>query len=115
MSMEQAVENILFAYGSDMTLTRDARTAPIYDPSTGEMSAPTPGTFTIRGVFTNFNDRNSAGTTVKAGDRRLLVSAANSETAPQIGDRVEGLTILPGIRTYAPNGVAVGWACQARK
>lgn len=113
--LSQAVENILQSRGSDLTLTRDSRDDPIYDPSTGKMVAPDPDTYTIRGVFISYNDRNRGGTVIQTGDRRLLVSAEGSETVPQIGDRVAGMTILPGIRTYAPNGVAVGWACQTRK
>ena len=110
-----AVVNILMARGQTLTLTRDTRTGTGYNAATGEMTAATTATFSIRGVFVNFNDRNSQGAVVQEGDRRLLVSAALSETAPQIGDRVEGMTILPNIRSYAPNGVVVGWACHTRK
>jgi hypothetical protein len=44
----------------------------------------------------------------------LLVSATGSEVAPIMDDVVDGLRVISP-RAFAPNGVAVAWACQMRK
>lgn len=98
--------------GSSLTLTRQA--AGAYMPSTGLMAATTPANFTIRGAFINYHADNVDGTVIRAGDRLLLVSAVGSTTVPAIGDRVDGTEIL-AVRSFAPNGVAIAWACQTRK
>jgi hypothetical protein len=106
------VSYLLQDFGSDLTLTRQA--AGTYDPSTGEMATATTQTFTIRGVFINYLDANVDGTVVRMGDRRLLVRASGAETVPAINDRVDGLQIID-VRSIAPNGTVIAWACQARK
>jgi len=103
---------LLQDFGSALALIRPGVGA--YTPATGKMAATTPQTFTIQAVFINYEDKNVDGTVVRAGDRRLLVSAQGSSTAPAIGDRVEGLQIVD-VRTIAPRGVPVAWACQMRK
>ena len=110
--LEDDVAALMEDFGSDLTVTRPA--ADVYDPTTGTLTEGDATTFTVRGVFINYADRNVDGTVVKMGDRRLLVSARNAPDEPAIGDRVSGLQILD-VRTIAPNGVAIAWACQARK
>jgi len=99
-------------FGSTLTLTRPGVGA--YNPATGKTAAATPTSFTVRGVFVNYEDKNVDGTVVRAGDRRLLVSTQGSSTTPAIGDRVNGLQVVD-VRTIAPRGVAIAWACQMRK
>ena len=103
---------LLADFGSNLTLSRVSAT--VYAPSTGLMTAGTTTNFTIRAVFINYEDKNVDGTVVRAGDRRLLVSAVGSQTPPQIGDVVGGLKLID-VRTIAPRGVPIAWACQARK
>lgn len=107
-----AVAKLLQDFGSTLTLTRQALTA--YVPSTGTLPAGAVSTFSIRGVFINYRQDRIDGTVVRAGDRMLLVSAEGSQTVPAIGDRVDGCHLVD-VRTFAPNGVAVAWTCQARK
>jgi hypothetical protein len=106
------VAYLLEDFGSDLTITRIVRGA--YNPATGVAPAPTSQTFTIRGVFINYADANVDGTVVRMGDRRLLVSAQGAGTTPAVGDRVSGLEIVD-VRTIAPNGNPIAWACQVRK
>ena len=110
--LENDVSRLLEDFGSDLTLTRQA--AGAYNPATGTMAATTPVNHTIRGVFINYTDANVDGTVVRMGDRRLLVSAKGAAVAPQINDLVSGLQVID-VRTIAPNGVAIAWACQMRK
>lgn len=97
--------------GSSLTLARQV--AGTYDPATGQMSATTPTTHTVLGVFIEYRADNVDGTVIRAGDRLLLVSAIGSNVTPAVGDRVDGLEIL-AVRSFAPNGTAIAWACQAR-
>jgi len=109
------VAYLLEDFGSDLTLTRQA--PGTYDPTTGEItpiSPDEPTDYTIRGVFINYLDANVDGTVVRMGDRRLLVRASDAETTPAINDRVDGLQIID-VRSIAPNGTVIAWACQARK
>lgn len=111
-TLTRDVHHLLQTFGSDLTLTR--QTGAVYTPSTGALSTGTSTTYTIRGVFVSYRDENIDGTVIRSGDRRLLVRSQGAPTAPQIGDRVGGLELID-VRTLAPNGVAVAWACQARK
>ena len=110
--LEEDVAFLLEDLGSSLTLTRKA--AGVYTPSTGLMATTTPTTHTIRGVFIDYRTENVDGTVIRAGDRLLLVSATGSEVAPIMDDVVEGLRVVSP-RAFAPNGVAVAWACQMRK
>ncbi len=98
--------------GSDLSLTRQTMAA--YSPTTGTNAPVAVTTYIMRGVFINYTDDDLANTAISVGDRRLLLQAKNAVTTPQSGDRVDGLQILD-VRTYAPNGVPVAWACQMRK
>lgn len=106
------VAYLLEDFGSDLTLTRDV--GGTYDPATGTYTNGTATTFTVRGVFINYRDDRVDGSVIQMGDRQLLVSSGGSTTVPQIGDLVGGLRLID-VRTFAPNGTAIAWACQARK
>lgn len=110
--ISDAVINLMDRYGSALTLTRTVGAA--YDPATGKVSGGVVTTFTVRGVFINYLAEEIDGTVIRAGDRRLLVGPRGSTTVPAIGDTVDGHKLVD-VRSYAPNGVEVGWACQARK
>lgn len=103
---------LLQDFGSDLTLVRQTPVA--YDPATGTNGPAVTTTYPIRGVFINYTDDDLANSAISMGDRRLLLQAKDAVTAPQPGDRVDGLQVLD-VRTYAPNGIAVAWACQMRK
>lgn len=110
--LAEDVSHLLEDFGSDLTLTRQV--PGVYDPATGAMASTATSTFTLRGVFINYTDANVDGTVVRMGDRRLLLSAKGATGAPAIGDRVDGLQVID-VRTIAPNGVTIAWACQMRK
>ena len=113
--LEDDVHHLLRDWGSSLTLTRPADAT--YDPAAGQMSSAqgaSDSSFSILGVFINYMDMNVDGSTIRAGDRRLLVSAKGSATDPRIGDVVGGMRILD-VRSIAPNGTPVAFACQTRK
>ena len=107
------VIHILQTYGSDLTLTRPSGTR-VYNTGTGKFEGGTPANFTIRGVFVDYKEDRVNGTSIRSGDRMLLVSATGSETAPAIGDAVDGMTIVH-VRAFSPNGNAIAWTAQTRK
>lgn len=112
MSAEDVdVADLLEDFGQDLTLTRAG--APTYDPATGVMSNAAGTTVSVRGVFVDFNHMNVDGTVVRAGDRRLLITAAGATGTPALGDTVSGLKVI-NVRTFAPNGTVVAWDCQMR-
>lgn len=108
---EGVAATLLEKFGADLTLTRAG--TPTYNPATGDVTADADTAFTIRGVFVAYRDEHIDGTLIQSGDRKLLVSADGSETAPQKGDVVDGMSLI-NVRTFAPNGIAVAWSCQAR-
>jgi hypothetical protein len=110
--LEDDVALLLEDFGSDFTVSRPA--VGTYNPATGTMSGGTASSYVIRGVFINYTDGNVDGTVVKMGDRRLLVRAKGANVTPAVGDRVSGMEILD-VRTIAPKGVPIAWACQTRK
>jgi hypothetical protein len=103
---------LLDDFGSDLTLTRPS--TRYYNPATGDLPPGAVTEHTIRGAFINYMDGTVDGSVIRVGDRRLLVRAYDAPVAPEVGDIVEGLRILD-VRSIAPNGVAIAWACQARK
>jgi hypothetical protein len=129
---------LLQDFGSDLTITRVV--SGVYNPATGQidngltllvdpddnalqdaetaalwvLDAFPDGSFNVRGVFINYEDGSVDGTVVQRGDRRLLVAAQGAGDTPAVGDFVEGLRVLD-VRTIAPNGVPIAWACQVRK
>jgi hypothetical protein len=106
------VAHLLEDFGSALVLTRPG--VPVYNPVIGTTATTGGGSFTLRAVFINYLDENVNGTTIRSGDRRLLVSVQGSTTAPQIDDMVGGLKVID-VRTIAPNGTAIAYACQMRK
>jgi hypothetical protein len=110
--LSASVNTLLQRYGSDLTLVRQV--GGTYNPATGTLSGGTPTNYTVRGVFINYRDENVDGSVIRMGDRRLLVSPQGSTTVPAIGDVVGGMKLVD-VRSYAPNDVAIAWACQARR
>lgn len=106
------VNRLLTDFGSLLTLTRGGTVT--YDPATGLASVTGGAPFTILAVFISYKDENVDGSTIRRGDRRLLVAAQGSQTAPIMDDMVGGLKVVD-VQTIAPNGTAVAYACQMRK
>ena len=76
-------------------------------PSLSDRPARTPS-------FASGQARHGASVATACRMCQLLVSATGSETAPAIGDLVDGLKLV-NVRAFAPNGTNVAWSCQARK
>ena len=81
-SMADTAQDLLSDYGKDLVLTRIVPGA--YNPTTGIPGAPTPTTYTVKALVTNFNDYRVAnsGGLIKTGDRRIFVAAKNLPIFP---------------------------------
>ena len=106
------VAHLLDDFGSALVLTRPG--TPAYNPATGTTTASGGGPFSVRGVFIDYRDENAGGTTIRSGDRMLLVAVQGSTTAPEIDDVVGGLKVID-VRAIAPNGTPIAFSCQMRK
>ena len=110
-------------HGTDLTLTR-AGPGGTYDPATGAITYPTPGTgdpdpsvpltYTIRGVFINYEEERINNTTIKADDRKLLIQALGIPVVPRIGDVAGGMTLIGPVRTIKSGDTVLAYTAQTR-
>ena len=120
---EQDIAFLMEDHGTDLTLTR-AGPGGTYDPATGAITYPTPGTgdpdpsepltFTVRGVFINYEEERINNTTIKADDRKLLVQALDIPTVPVIGDVVADMTLVGPVRTIKSGDTVLAYTAQTR-
>lgn len=81
-------------FGKSMTIRRDARTD--YDPTTGAHSVDTVADCEIKGVIQSFPsgsatrglDKTMDESTIKTGDRMVLVAALDFEFKPEPGQHL---------------------------
>lgn len=109
--LEDGVARLMQKFGSDLTLTRPG--TPTYNPATGTVTSTAASTITARGVFIEYRDDHIDGTMIRRGDRKLLLAAQGATGTPAVEDTVAGLKVVE-VRTIAPNGTPIGWACQMR-
>ena len=106
---------LLTRFGQALTVTRE--TPGAYDPVTGTDAAGTSQTWTPQGVKLDYSQREVDGTSIKAGDQRVYMSA-EAGLDPEAGDLVtigsEAWRVVVS-RTLAPAGVAVLLDVQVRR
>lgn len=109
--LAEDVTHLLTEFGSELSVKR----TPVvqYDPSDGLTTEGESDEGVLLGVFINFMDENVNNTTILMGDRGLLVAAREGDMVPQRDDLVDGLRVLD-VRTIAPNGTAIAYACHMR-
>lgn len=81
-NMAAVAKKLLSQYGRDVTLVRTVPGA--YNPSTGVAGAPDVQTYTTSGLIVDYTNYNlaMAGGLIKAGDRRLYLSATGLPGLP---------------------------------
>jgi hypothetical protein len=94
-----------------------SRTVPgAYNPATGAPGAGTTTTQTVKAAVLDFPQSYIDGTLIRAGDRRVLVSAVGT-TAPLAGDtfpwKSQALVVVK-VKELGPAGVAVLYTLQVR-
>lgn len=106
---------ILTRFGAPVTVGRE--TPGVYDPETGTNAAGSVQSWTPQGVKLDYAEREIDGTSIKAGDQRVYMSAA-AGLDPTAGDTVTlGAEVwrVVASRTLAPAGVAVLLDVQVRR
>lgn len=105
---------LLARFGAPVTVTRV--TPGAYNPDTGSNAAGSTQTWSPSGVKLDYTQREIDGTSIKAGDQRVYMSAV-AGLDPQAGDSVtlgaETWRVVKS-RTLAPAGVAVLLDVQVR-
>jgi len=105
----------LTQYGQAMTLTK--KTAAAYSPSTGSAGVTETDYNCIGAVF-DYVQAMIDGTSIKTGDKRVLLSADGLTVTPDVGDAILIGTEIHSVvnaNPLAPAGVVVIWTIQARK
>lgn len=101
--------------GRAMTLHQ--ATAGTYDPTTG--SAPVTETdYACTGAEFPYPAVLIDGTSIQAGDRKVLLAAQGLEATPDVGDSLTaGATRYRVIaaKSIAPNGTVILWQLQVRR
>jgi hypothetical protein len=82
--MRKAATTVVGKFGTDVTIRRVTATA--YSPSAGTMAPVTVDT-TIKGRIEEYRDRQLSDT-IRAGDRKVTIAAADIALAPTIEDQV---------------------------
>lgn len=107
---------LLREFGQAVTLTRASGSAPTYDPATSTATAVAPATYTGTGAVFDYSQRDIDGTSVRMGDRRVLL-ATSGMVMPRTGDTITiGSTVLTVVtgREINPAGVPVLFEAQVR-
>lgn len=105
---------LIARFGSKVVLTRSVPGA--YDPATGAPAAPTVTMQNVDAVVLDFPQSYIDGTLIRAGDRKVLVSAVGT-TAPMAGDTMawEGQSLVViNAKKLGPAGPAVLFTLQVR-
>lgn len=103
---------LLKSKGQELTIKRT--TGGTLDPVTGTTSAAINTEFTGYGAVFDFDTRQIDGTTIQAGDKRILLQSGN---APKIGDSItslDGVSTCINFKTLAPAGEVVIYELQVR-
>lgn len=107
---------LLAKYGRAVVLSRPSASDATYDPATGVATAVDAATYSGVGAVFDYTAREMDGTSVRAGDRRVLLSPAGM-VMPRAGDRIEiggvALVVVTG-REINPASTAVMFEAQVR-
>jgi hypothetical protein len=104
--LRKVASKLMARFGGIATIRRVA--PGIYNPTTGTVSETTSDT-TVRGVLEDVNLRE-VNDLIQAGDKRLLIAAADIASAPTTADRViiENRTLqVIEVRTIEQDNTAI--------
>jgi hypothetical protein len=104
--LRKVASKLMARFGGVATIRRVA--PGIYNPTTGTISETTSDT-TVRGVLEDVNLRE-VNDLIQAGDKRLLIAAADLTSAPTTADRViiESRTLqVIEVRTIEQDNTAI--------
>jgi hypothetical protein len=104
--LRKVASKLMAKFGGVATIRRV--TAGVYNPTTGTVSETTADTV-VRGVLENVNMRE-VNDLIQAGDKRLLIAAADIANAPTTADEVLISTVthqVIQVRTIEQDNIAI--------
>ena len=110
---EEALAGIQEA-GAAMTLTR--LSGGTFSPTTGTYAGQTTTAYPCTGLFQvpRAGDTWYGGTTIRAGDRQVLLAASGMEIVPAPGDDLDGYKVV-AVQPVAPGGIDLMYRVLVRK
>lgn len=110
-SLADSASSLLQKFGRQYTFTRV--TKGTFNPATGQ-AAETSSTFTKYGCLFDYSDRDSAGQTIQAGDRRMLAEGYEYEVGDTVS--VDGdIYRVISVSQNKPSGTSLVANLQVRK
>jgi len=113
MTFLQDVRRLLDDYGYDVTITKPD-VGGSYNITTGKFTGGTDTGYTARGAWMNYHNSDIDGTNIRAGDRKLLISAYDLDITPAVGDYVDSEVRIIDVHTHETNEGVVAYICQTR-
>ena len=102
-----------FGHGNRITIEREVGGSQ--DPVTGEVVAGEKKTYSVAGVFENYDIKEIDGTRIQSNDRKLIIDGT---VEPLMTDRIivdgEALGVIVGITPTMPANKAVIYTLQIR-
>jgi hypothetical protein len=90
----------------------------VYDPATDTFTSGTDETQTVKGLFTNFNQKDIDGELIKQSDNRVLIPASSLTEKPTTKGTVIDESVVYSIQNVdevRPGDVAILYMVQVRR
>jgi hypothetical protein len=118
--MAKSVKSLIEKVGTSVTFRRSV--AGEYNPNTSSSTLGSNDDETIKAAFLNYTDNELANTHIRRDDRKVLMSAYQSDgtaltKTPQTGDQLvgEGDTVrIESVQTIKSGSTTIGYILQAR-
>jgi hypothetical protein len=111
-----SAKRLVSKYGSAMILRRIV--SGVYDPATGETSGSVTNSYNCKGVTESYKESYVNGDTIKAGDKKVLLSASGLTIVPKSGDTLligSEVWSMVSVDSLAPGEIAVIYTVQIRQ
>lgn len=113
MRLHRDVERLIRDHGYSVAFSR-ASSGGTYDTETGTIVGGSNLSWVGRGVFVSYNTSNIDGTTIKMGDRKLLLQARGLDREPVVGDVVNDTIMVVAVQKIQSGETVIGYVCQVR-
>lgn len=115
-ALQQSAAQLFALHGYEVTLSRpDDTNGSTYDPTTGGMIDPSATlTWTGRGLFVSYETRENDASSIKTGDRVLLLQAKGLERPPRINDIVDSTVTILDVKQVKSGAFVTHYSCPVR-
>jgi len=114
--MQQSAAQLFALHGAKVTLSRpDDTNGAAYNPTTGRMENPESSlTWTGVGFFSRYRVEDIDESSIKTGDRKLLLQAKGLKRAPQINDTVDSTLTILDVKQVRSGSTITHYVCRTR-